>query len=65
MAEIDEALKEMQLDLNTLTMLMILVLAIGQALRGQVMVSSASLLWFAYTIATRARDKEVMTAGKE
>jgi hypothetical protein len=53
--QVDGALKGMNTDLRSLTVFMLVVLAITQALRGQVMVSSASLLWYAFSVASKAR----------
>lgn len=52
---VDETLKGMNMDLSSLSVLFLLVMAITQALRGQVAVSSASLLWYAFSVASRAR----------
>lgn len=56
--EIDAFLKQSnagELDLRTLTFLMLVSLAIVQAARGQVMVSAASLLWYALSVASREK----------
>jgi hypothetical protein len=55
--QVDGALKGMNTDLRSLTVFMLVVLAITQALRGQVMVSSASLLWYALSVASKSRKK--------
>jgi len=53
----DGALKNMNLDVTSLTLLLLSVLAIIQALRGQVMGSSVTFLWYAFNIVSRARGK--------
>jgi hypothetical protein len=53
--QVDGTLKGMNTDLRTLTVFMLVVLAITQALRGQVMVSASSLLWYAFSVASKAR----------
>jgi hypothetical protein len=53
--QVDETLKDMNTDLHSLTVIMLVVLSITQALRGQVMVSSGSLLWYAFSVASKAR----------
>ena len=53
--EINSALKDSSdngLDLRTLAFLLLVGLAIAQATRGQVMVSAASLLWYAMRVTT-------------
>jgi hypothetical protein len=55
LAQVDGTLKGINTDLRSLTVFMLSVLAITQALRGQVMVSSASLLWYAFSVASKAR----------
>jgi len=55
LTSVDDTLKGMNTDLRSVTVFMLSVLAITQALRGQVMVSSASLLWYAFSIASKAR----------
>lgn len=55
LAQVDGTLKGMNTDLRSLTVFMLSILAITQALRGQVMVSSASLLWYAFSVASKAR----------
>jgi hypothetical protein len=59
-------LKGMNTDLKSLTVFMLVVLAITQAMRGQVMVSSASLFWYALSVASKARNnagETLETAG--
>ena len=63
LAQVDGTLKEMNTDLRSVTVFMLSALAITQALRGQVMVSSASLLWYAFSIATKARDSADTSAA--
>ena len=58
MDDLDASLRTRNLDLNSLTFLMVLGFALIQAWRGQVMVSSGSLLWMAYNLSAQARDKE-------
>ncbi|MDJ0881328.1 MAG: hypothetical protein QNJ56_06720 [Gammaproteobacteria bacterium] len=58
MDHLDTVLRTKNLDLNSLTFMMVLSFAVIQALRGQVMVSSGSLLWMAYNLSTRVRDNE-------
>lgn len=55
LAQVDGTLKEMNTDLRSVTVFMLSALAITQALRGQVMVSSASLLWYAFSIVSKTR----------
>ena len=54
---LDGALKRVNTDFDSITLLGLSVLAIIQALRGQVMSSSVSFLWYAFTLAMMARDK--------
>ena len=55
---VDDVLKLVNLDFNSLLMLMLCALSIIQALRGQVLSSSVSFLWYAFTLAAISRDKE-------
>ena len=55
---VDGALKHVNMDFHSVTLLMLSCLAIIQALRGQVMSSSVSFLWYAFTLATMARDRK-------
>lgn len=55
---IDDALKRVNMDFESILMLMLCALSIVQALRGQVMSSSVSFLWYAYVLASMVRDKE-------
>ena len=55
---VDAVLKHVNMDFYSLLMLMLLTLSIVQALRGQVLSSSVSFLWYAFTLAAIARDKE-------
>jgi hypothetical protein len=64
--QVDGMLKGMNTDLKSLTVFMLVVLAITQAMRGQVMVSSASLFWYALSVASKARNnagETLETAG--
>jgi len=54
---LDGALKHLNLDFDSVTLLMLSAAAITQALRGQVMSSSVSFLWYAFTLAMMARGK--------
>jgi hypothetical protein len=54
---LDGALKKVNMDFDSVTMLMLSALAIIQALRGQVMSSSVSFLWYAFTLSMMARGK--------
>jgi hypothetical protein len=60
-------LKGINTDLGSVTVLMMLILAVVQAYRGQVGSSSASFLWYALSIATMARgsDNTVQNADAE
>jgi hypothetical protein len=53
--QVDDTLRDLNTDLHSLTVIMLVTLAIIQALRGQVMVSSGSLLWYAFSVASKAR----------
>jgi len=55
---IDGALRHVNMDFNSFTLVILCALAIVQALRGQVMSSSVSVLWYAFTIASMVRDRE-------
>ena len=55
---IDHALKRMNTNFDSLLMLTLFALSIVQALRGQVLSSSVSFLWYAYTLASMVRDRE-------
>jgi len=52
------ALKGINTDLGSVTVLMMLVLAVAQAFRGQIGNSSVSFLWYALSIATMSRRSE-------
>lgn len=54
--KIDNSLKGINTDLGSVTVLLLLILSITQALRGQVMGNSMSFLWYALNIAKMARD---------
>lgn len=51
-------LKRVNMDFDSLLIFTLLTLSIVQALRGQVLSSSVSFLWYAFTLAAIARDKE-------
>jgi hypothetical protein len=53
--QVDDTLKGLNTDLRSLTVFILVVLAITQATRGQVMVSATSLLWYAFSVASKAR----------
>lgn len=53
--KVDATLKGINTDLPSMTVLLLCVLAITQALRGQVMGNSMSFLWYALSIASMAR----------
>ncbi len=55
---IDHALKRVNMNFDSVLMLTLCALAIVQAVRGQVMSSSVSFLWYAYTLAALVRDRE-------
>jgi hypothetical protein len=55
---IDHALKRVNMNFDSLLMLTLCALAILQALRGQVMSSSVSFLWYAFTLASIIRDRD-------
>jgi len=57
LVDIDAALKKVNLDLDSLTLLTFSILAIMQALRGNVVSSSSSFLWWAYTLVAMSRNK--------
>jgi len=54
--QINRSLKGLNTDLGSTTVFLLVMLAIYQALRGNVMVSSFSLLWYALSIAVMARN---------
>lgn len=55
---IDGALKHVNMDLTSLTLLLLGILAVVQALRGQVMSTSSSYLWYAFNVfAFASRNK--------
>ena len=62
---IDDALKLVNMDFDSFLMLMLCALSIIQALRGQVMSSSVSFLWYAFTLASMVRDKDNKHRDKE
>ena len=55
-ASLERGLGRVDVDLPSLSLLLVLAMAAAQALRGNVATSSMSLLWYAMTIASRARD---------
>lgn len=55
---INVVLKHVNMDFESLLMLMLCALSIAQALRGQVLSSSVSFLWYAFTLAAMTRDKK-------
>ncbi len=59
------ALKSINTDLGSVTVLMLLILAVTQAFRGQVMSSSSSFLWYALNIAATARPTAATPDGTE
>ena len=54
--KVDNTLKGINTDLGSVTALLLIILSITQALRGQVMGNSISFLWYALSIATMSRD---------
>ncbi len=59
--QMNTALKGMNTDLSSVTVFLLVMLAIAQALRGQVIGPSFSFLWYALSIATSARGTAVTT----
>lgn len=55
--QVNGALKTVNTDLGSVTVLLLLILTVAQALRGQVLSASGSYLWYALSIAMMARDK--------
>jgi hypothetical protein len=55
--DLDGALKHLNMDFDSLTLLILSVLAIIQAARGQVMSSSVSFLWYAFNLLMMARNR--------
>ena len=55
--QVNGALKSINTDLGSVTVLLLLILTVAQALRGQVLSASGSYLWYALSIAMMARDK--------
>ena len=58
--QVNGALKGINTDLGSVTVLLLLILAVAQSLRGQVTVSPLSSIWYALSIAAMARN----TAGE-
>jgi hypothetical protein len=56
-ANVDGALKHVNMDVYSIAILMLCAFAIVQALRGQFMSSSSSFLWYAFNLAVMARNK--------
>lgn len=54
---IDGALKHVNMDLYSISILMLCAFAIVQALRGQIMSSSSSFLWYAFNLVMMARSR--------
>jgi hypothetical protein len=54
---LDGALKHLNMDFNSLMLAILSVLAIIQAMRGQVMSSSGSYLWYALNLLMMARNR--------
>ena len=52
----DSRLKKINLDLDSMSFLFLVLMAVSQALRGRVGVSSVSFMWYALTLAARARQ---------
>mgnify|MGYP001812480034 CR=1 FL=1 len=55
--KVDNTLKGINTDLPSVTVLLLIMLAITQALRGQVTGNSMSFLWYALSIASRTRGR--------
>ena len=55
--QVNGALKTINTDLGSVTVLFLLILTVVQALRGQVLGNSGSYLWYALSIAMMARNK--------
>jgi hypothetical protein len=53
---VDATLKGMNLDLSSVTVILLLIMAIAQAARGQVTGNATSFLWYALSIASVARN---------
>ena len=60
--KIDETLKGLNTDLSSVTVLLLTILAITQAARGQVMGNSMSFLWYALSIAAMSRNAPAKVA---
>ncbi len=54
--KLDDGLKTVHTDLPSITVLLLAILAVVQALRGQVMTNSISFLWYAISIAAVSRN---------
>ena len=54
---LDGALNKVNMDFDSLTLLMLSTFAIIQALRGQIIGSSSSFLWYAFNLAVMARNR--------
>ena len=54
---LDGTLNKLNMDFDSLTLLMLSTLAVIQALRGQVIGSSSSFLWYAFNLAIMARNR--------
>ena len=55
--QVNGALKSVNTDLGSVTVLLLLILTVAQAWRGQVLSSSGSYLWYVLSIAMMARNK--------
>lgn len=55
-SDLDRKLHKADLDLTSMTFLFLMVMAVSQAIRGQFAVSGFSFLWYALTVASKARS---------
>ena len=60
---LERQMHKANIDLGSMTFLVLLVMAATQAMRGQVGVSAFSLLWYAMTVATKSRRTAEPRAG--
>lgn len=62
--EVDNVLKSLNMDRNSLTLLLLSILIIVQAVRGQVLVPSASFIAFAFEILSQNRSDVSKSMGQ-
>jgi len=61
-SRVDNRLHRFNLDLDSMSFLLLMLMAVSQALRGRVGVSSVSFMWYAMTLAARARQAPSSTS---